>query len=156
MNWDAIGSVGEIVGALAVVVSLVYLAAQIRTQNIESRAAAAHDIYEGFRDSIGTFANRDNAEVLARANEDVNSLSDTDRIVLFACVQRPLRLWEEAYHQHRRGRLDDEIWQAMVDQYAAFLAAASIAHVWEIRENHFTPGFRKFVATVKRTELAFK
>ena len=30
MNWDAIGAVGEIVGAFAVVVSLIYLALQIR------------------------------------------------------------------------------------------------------------------------------
>lgn len=30
MNWDAIGAIGEVVGALAVVISLVYLALQIR------------------------------------------------------------------------------------------------------------------------------
>ena len=30
MNWDAIGAVGEIVGASAVVLSLAYLAVQIR------------------------------------------------------------------------------------------------------------------------------
>jgi hypothetical protein len=35
MNWDAISAVGEIVGALAVMVFLGYLAIQIR-QNTES------------------------------------------------------------------------------------------------------------------------
>ncbi len=30
MNWDAIGAVGEIVGAAAVVVTLIYVAVQIR------------------------------------------------------------------------------------------------------------------------------
>ena len=34
MNWDAIGAVGEIVGALAVVISVIYLAVQIRQTNI--------------------------------------------------------------------------------------------------------------------------
>jgi len=33
MNWDAIGAIGEIVGALAVVLSLIYLATQIRASN---------------------------------------------------------------------------------------------------------------------------
>ncbi len=33
MNWDAIGAIGEIVGALAVVLSLIYLATQIRVSN---------------------------------------------------------------------------------------------------------------------------
>ena len=47
MDWDAIGAIGEIVGALAVVVSLGYLGIQIRNQNIESRAAAMHDLSVG-------------------------------------------------------------------------------------------------------------
>jgi hypothetical protein len=38
MNWDAIGAVGEMVGALAVVVTLAYLALQIRASTKESAA----------------------------------------------------------------------------------------------------------------------
>ena len=30
MNWDAIGAIGELVGASAVVVTLVYLAVQVK------------------------------------------------------------------------------------------------------------------------------
>ncbi len=48
MNWDAIGAVGEIVGALAVVVSLVYLAIQVRRQNRESSMLAMHEISQAF------------------------------------------------------------------------------------------------------------
>jgi len=40
MNWDAIGAVGEIVGAAAVVVSLIYLARQMRMSNKLARAEA--------------------------------------------------------------------------------------------------------------------
>ena len=38
MNWDAIGAVGEIIGAIAVVVSLMYLAIQIRTSSKLAKA----------------------------------------------------------------------------------------------------------------------
>ena len=41
-NWEAIGAVGEILGALVVVATLLYLAAQVR----ESRKATAADIYQ--------------------------------------------------------------------------------------------------------------
>ena len=44
MNWDAIGAVGEIVGALAVVISLIYLATQIRTSNGAVRQASMQEI----------------------------------------------------------------------------------------------------------------
>jgi hypothetical protein len=42
MNWDAIGAVGEIVGALAVFLTLVYLAGQIN-QNTKAVRATALD-----------------------------------------------------------------------------------------------------------------
>ena len=40
MNWDAIGAIGEIVGATAVVVSLIYLARQMRMSNKLARSEA--------------------------------------------------------------------------------------------------------------------
>lgn len=43
MDWDALGAIGELVGAVAVVASLVYLARQIRQNSslVEQSAAAA-------------------------------------------------------------------------------------------------------------------
>lgn len=43
MNWDAIGAIGEIIGAIAVVATLGYLATQIR----QSRKATLADVYQG-------------------------------------------------------------------------------------------------------------
>jgi hypothetical protein len=40
MNWEAIGAVGEVVGAIGVIVTLVYLARQVRIGNRLARAEA--------------------------------------------------------------------------------------------------------------------
>ena len=44
MNWDAIGAIAELVGAVGVIATLVYLARQINqnTSTVRSAAAAAH------------------------------------------------------------------------------------------------------------------
>ena len=42
MNWDAIGAIGEVIGALAVFITLGYLAIQIR-QNTKAVRASALD-----------------------------------------------------------------------------------------------------------------
>ncbi len=49
MNWDAIGAVGETLGAIAVIATLAYLAAQIR----ESRKATLADVYQSRAQSRG-------------------------------------------------------------------------------------------------------
>jgi heme/copper-type cytochrome/quinol oxidase subunit 1 len=40
MNWEMISAVGQMLGAVGVIISIVYLAAQIRNQNKESRRSA--------------------------------------------------------------------------------------------------------------------
>ena len=44
MNWDAIGAIGEVAGALVVIVTLIYLSRQVRNNLIESRLAAVHEL----------------------------------------------------------------------------------------------------------------
>jgi len=44
MNWDAIGAVGEIFGALAVVVTLIYLARQTKENSRAVKASSARDV----------------------------------------------------------------------------------------------------------------
>ena len=48
MNWEAIGAVGEILAALAVVATLAYLAKQIRHQNDLTKYSAWESIFDGF------------------------------------------------------------------------------------------------------------
>ena len=43
MNWDAVGAIGEMVGAAAVVASLLYLAVQTRSNARSLRANAIWD-----------------------------------------------------------------------------------------------------------------
>src|SRR5437773_11710191 len=40
MNWEMISAIGQMLGAIGVIISIIYLAAQIRNQNKESRRAA--------------------------------------------------------------------------------------------------------------------
>jgi hypothetical protein len=40
MNWEMISAIGQMLGAIGVIISIVYLAAQIRNQSKESQRAA--------------------------------------------------------------------------------------------------------------------
>lgn len=69
MNWDAAGALGEIIGATAVVVSVVYLALQIRSARADSASAATYSVVEGFSRWRSTILeNTDVAEALSKAN----------------------------------------------------------------------------------------
>ena len=45
MNWDAVGAIAEVLGAIGVIVSLLYLANQIRQSTQTEKARAHQDIF---------------------------------------------------------------------------------------------------------------
>ena len=50
MNWEAIGAIGETIGAIAVVLTLVYLSIQIRQNTRSVRAATYQSVAEALAD----------------------------------------------------------------------------------------------------------
>jgi len=50
VNWEAIGAVGEVIGALGVIVSLSYLAVQIRATRVAEKRRALESQYLVYND----------------------------------------------------------------------------------------------------------
>ena len=114
MNWDAIGAIGEIIGAAAVVVSLIYLAIQFRTNTNALRASASWDAELVFVQRNEKIA-RDPAasELLSRAfdvDADIKNFSDAERVQLFADTLSILQAVQAQYFVWKSGNLPDEIW----------------------------------------------
>ncbi len=150
MNWEAIGAIGEIVGAAAVFISLVYLAGQIRNQNRESRVSAMHDISVGFRDAILPMATEDMASIFVKANEDYDSLTDVEAQRIIIIMGQFFRTWEEAFIQHQEGRLDERSWNAIMKYYIKILGAPAVKRAWDLRKEYLD---NEFVASVAATPL---
>ena len=113
MNWDAIGAIGEILGAFAVVGSLIYLAVQVRRQNAESRISSAHVVTTAFREVISSIQDPATAQLVIKARDGLEGLTDPEVLQIVALSQSYFRVWEEAHYHHSEGRLDPSMWRAM-------------------------------------------
>jgi len=155
MNWDAIGAMGEIVGAAAVVASLVYLAVQIRNQNRESRMSAMHDISVGYRDGLAGMAEGDMADLFAKAIDDYESLTRPEMLRLIAAASRQYRVWEEAYLLYESGYLEKRTWETMLRQFNGYNSVRPFYEVWAIRKQYFDNEFREFVDSLDPVDYSF-
>jgi len=82
MNWEAIGVIAEVVGAVAVVATLTYLAVQIRTARIGAASAATYSAMEGYsRWRANILQNTDIAEAIAKANQS-EALNEREQVQL--------------------------------------------------------------------------
>ncbi len=152
MNWDAIGAVGEIIGALAVVVSLLYLAAQVRTQNAQAKLAALHDMGREFRSATVLFAGEDLSDIFTRANADFDSITDAEAVRLIVATTNLFRAWEEAFLEMRDGHLGEGVWEALSRDYTQPFGAPCFRHIWSLRKQNYDPGFQEFVESLQSQE----
>lgn len=94
MDWAAIGAVSEVIAAVAVVISLVYLAAQVRQANKIARATTRNAIAESTqsltRDIID---DREMAEVFAK-HLNGEKLSAVEALRMTGRCYRDMRHWE--------------------------------------------------------------
>ena len=81
MTLEAMASIGEIIGAFAVVISVCYLAVQIHKQTLESRLSATRELATQHLDLLRVIATDDALpEIWLKAIVDYDSLRDAERL----------------------------------------------------------------------------
>ena len=97
MNWEAIGAVGEAVGAAGVIVSLLYLAVQIRGDAREKRASRTHDRSVSTGNLLLTIANNPElSEIFSRGIKiEVGDLVPSGRYA--ELLKRVPPVWDKAF-----------------------------------------------------------
>jgi hypothetical protein len=155
MNWDAVGAVGEIVGAFAVVASLVYLASQIRTQNSEARAASVHQVMHEYSSSISALHEPGMADIWISAMEDFDSLSPSQRLRFIIYLTVAVRSFEDAYFQWREGRLETEVWRALLIPLLDVKSTEAFDRFWELRRHQFRAEFADYIDSLEAGQYSF-
>ena len=153
MNWDAIGAIGNIIGAFAVVVSLIYLAIQIRTQNKQAKLSAFHEMSRELRVVTVMFASKDVSDIFVRANHNYDSITEAESIQLIVLVTNIFRAWENAFIENRDGNLDKNIWEALAREYTQIMSIPSFQHIWAIRKQNYEPNFQHYVDSIEAGEF---
>jgi len=114
MNWDAIGAVGEILGAIAVFVSLVYLAIQTKNNTKALRSSAFHQVRESFSEvSLSMVEDTSLALLVNRAISNDPSLNEEEIIRYNYFLTTFFRRGESAYFQSSEGTLQMETWMGI-------------------------------------------
>ena len=80
MSWDAIGAVAEVVGALGVILSLLYVAAQIRHGLTTAEDTATKDIIASVAVQLNAMAEESNRSSITRGLIDYRNLSGDEKL----------------------------------------------------------------------------
>ena len=144
MNWDAAGAIGEVIGATAVVISVGYLAIQIRRQTDQARLAATREIAEQHFDIVNRIIDDESiADLYLRAVQDFDSLPNIERVRASFLFQRLMRVLEEQYLHIEKGHIDPAFFKSMDKTFFEWLTFPGVHAWWEGNNGFFEDGFRR-------------
>lgn len=143
MNWEAISTVSEAIGAIAVIISLIYLAMQIRQNTKMSKAATRQAIADAIsRAPSDFFTDIDFARSFLKhlGGEDLDAAQDL-RLQAYCYVT--LRNWENIHYQYRSGMLNEDEWEALRLNVKALLQVPMWRDYWEREHEIYSSPFRR-------------
>lgn len=108
-----LGNLGEFIGAIGVVVSLVYLARQMIQNTVSVRAASFNSMVQNsMRLLEHAFSDSEFAAFLARAESDPSTLTAAESVRWDAYMTAVYRHFGNLQYAHRVGTLDRQMWVA--------------------------------------------
>ena len=135
MNWEAIGVIAELLGALGVIASLIYLAIQVRGSTQQAKHDAARSVQSKLSAAIRSVSeNPSLADAYARGVKGWDHLeSEAEMIQLSGLFFEFLRGYEELIKYRERGLVDEWAWTSVHSFMKSILAAKGFSDWWSIR-----------------------
>lgn len=152
MNWDAIGAIGEIIGALAVVVTLIYLSVQLKLNTASLKANS----YQGWMSANiqinAAICQPELSKIIAAGNLNPKDLT-TDTFVSYAMIHMSImQMAQSIDYLYRSGNLDRELWHAEMNRAAGILAAPGVRQWWdEGGKTQLAPEFVERIEAIRST-----
>lgn len=153
MNWDAVGAIGEVIGALGVIISLVYLGKQIQHSTTQMgehsralRIAAIDQVaasFSRFRDPL--IRDPEIARIWLKGIQDYESLDEIETVRCGRLFQELFFAHQNTYSRYCEGASSEEAWLDHRDAIAANLRLPGIRSWWAKTRAIYADDFEEVV-----------
>ena len=142
MNWEAIGAVGEILGAAAVVATLLYLARQMQRET-RADTAATMDSWLADYNGMVLEITRDPefARIFRQGLTDFEQLEENDQMRFHAWMVAHMLNAEVLFFQVKEGIMHELIGDQVLQFNAAMLKMKGGAYWWATAVSIWKPEF---------------
>lgn len=152
MNWEAISAIGELVAAAAVLVTLVYLAAQIK-QNTQSVTTATYETALNGFNELNRFVAQDSelASIVRRGAADPTSLNEEEAFRYQFVNRNYTNHMYKLLRLYERGIYPRAEWEGSLAEAAQLFALPGLASFR--KENHFYQDLWQAIDQVEVTNV---
>jgi hypothetical protein len=147
MNWEALGAIAETLGAIGVILTLLYLAVQIRANTRAVRASSFEEMARSIRElNLALTQDADLSRIWSSGLVDFDSLPREEKARLAMFLNLQLNAFQNTAYQIQQGTLDPALEETTRKQLAALCAAPGFATWWGRNKAYvYLPHFARLV-----------
>jgi hypothetical protein len=151
MNWEAVGALAEVFGAVGVIVTLAFLARQIQQNTRAVRASTNHNLNQQRTElSLRLALEPGAADLLLRGARSRDDLEPAERARHTLLLRAVIAGFEDAYVQFCAGMCDSETWDVSKVVLRQVISAPGFAAWWEQNRESLRSSFRSEVDALLR------
>ena len=147
VNWDAVGAIGEIVGAIAVLATLAYVSIQVKLHSRQLEVANEQEAFRQLSEWIRRISIDPSAKSVFEKVSHDQPLSEQDEIDWAWIIVELANMGEAHSLQYRKGALSQEVWLKYEGALTAYLSTR-IGRIWWV--NRMAPFSAEFTAYFDR------
>ena len=150
MNWDAIGAIAEMLAAIGVIVSLLYLARQTRKNTNEVARSNSRQTYADHATSLRPMIeNHELCDLMIRGQVSRDDLGPAERYRFDLAMANWLQAVEQAFADRRDGNYPEEFMNSHNNSVPAFLNTPGGTSWWNDRKVWFGETFQQEIENIR-------
>jgi len=148
MNWETVGAISETIGAIAVVVTLIYLAVQIRQNTLMVRSEITKDLFVTANSKLLDIASNPDLRSAAAGLLNISESELTEGFVLVSI----LREFELQYILRQSRLLDPAIMASYDSAVPVWLGSEKSQSWWASNKKDYNPEFVAYIDELLPTQ----
>lgn len=138
MNWDAVGALGEVVGSVAIIISIAYLSIQIRSNSKIALATSERELMNEWKELQATMArDPELIELFLKGLADYDDLILSEQARFGAICEQFVVYHLNAMRMHQKGLFETEMLESTDLALLSVLASDGGRQWWsEFGEMH--------------------
>ena len=143
---DALGNIGDFIGGIAVVITLLYLAYQLRQNTKSTQSASYQAIVSSMSELSRELAFDDGrSDLLTKGLQCPDGLSASERVRFSLLMTSYFRGLENIHFQYESKAIPDDVWQGWAYRIASSMQTPGCREWWQREQQLYSGRFRKFI-----------
>jgi len=147
-SLDSAAKIAEVIGAIAVVVGLIFVGSEIRGNTVAQQFSATQVLVREYNAAITSINDEEFICIYISGASDFNALSQNEKIRFSIQMQPIFRTFEQLHYSALRGTIDLNIHSGFQRQLGSLMQLQGNQQYWAVRRDWFGNEFQEHMDSI--------